>query len=220
MDELVIAIDGPSGVGKSSTARRVATKLRLGYLDTGAMYRAVAYECLRQRISRDDENGIRALVRNADLRITTDPSAPRVSINGRDVTQEIRQPEISAVVSAVAAVQEVRRILTAHMRQIITEQERRIVVEGRDITTVVAPDAEVRVLLTADAKARIGRRTAELGERADEATITDSIIRRDHDDSAVSNFTEAASGVVVIDSTHLSLDEVVEAVIALVPAHG
>ena len=207
MDELVIAIDGPSGVGKSSTARRVATKLRLGYLDTGAMYRAVAYECLRQRISRDDENGIRALVRNADLRITTDPSAPRVSINGRDVTQEIRQPEISAVVSAVAAVQEVRRILTAHMRQIITEQERRIVVE-------------VRVLLTADAKARIGRRTAELGERADEATITDSIIRRDHDDSAVSNFTEAASGVVVIDSTHLSLDEVVEAVIALVPAHG
>ena len=215
MDELVIAIDGPSGVGKSSTARRVATKLRLGYLDTGAMYRAVAYECLRQRISRDDENGIRALVRNADLRITTDPSAPRVSINGRDVTQEIRQPEISAVVSAVAAVQEVRRI-----RQIITEQERRIVVEGRDITTVVAPDAEVRVLLTADAKARIGRRTAELGERADEATITDSIIRRDHDDSAVSNFTEAASGVVVIDSTHLSLDEVVEAVIALVPAHG
>ena len=159
-------------------------------------------------------------MRNADLRITTDPSAPRVSINGRDVTQEIRQPEISAVVSAVAAVQEVRRILTAHMRQIITEQEWRIVVEGRDITTVVAPDAEVRVLLTADAKARIGRRTAELGERADEATITDSIIRRDHDDSAVSNFTEAASGVVVIDSTHLSLDEVVEAVIALVPAHG
>ena len=197
MDELVIALDGPSGVGKSSTAKLVAQKLRLAYLDTGAMYRAVACEFARRGLERTDETGIGELARTADLRMTTNPDAPRVCINGRDVTEEIRKPEISAVVSAVAVVPEVRRVLTERMRRIIAEHDRRMVVEGRDITTVVAPDAEVRVLLTADAAARIGR--------------------RDRDDSTVSNFTEAADGVSVVDSTHLGLDEVVAEILKLVP---
>ena len=217
MDELVIALDGPSGVGKSSTAKLVAQKLRLAYLDTGAMYRAVACEFARRGLERTDETGIGELARTADLRMTTDPDAPRVCINGRDVTEEIRKPEISAVVSAVAVVPEVRRVLIECMRRIIAEHDRRMVVEGRDITTVVAPDAEVRVLLTADAEARVERRAAELGERADQVTVTDSILRRDHDDSTVSNFTEAACGVSVIDSTHLGLDEVVAEILKLVP---
>ena len=217
MGDLVIAMDGPSGVGKSSTAKRVARKLRLAYLDTGAMYRAVACEFVRQGLDRTDETRIGDLARTADLRVSTNPDAPRVYINGRDVTEEIRKPEISAIVSAVAVVPEVRRVLIERMRRIITEHDRRIVVEGRDITTVVAPDAEVRVLLTADAQARIGRRAAELGERADQVTVTDSILRRDRDDSTVSNFTEAACGVNVIDSTHLDLDEVVAEILKLVP---
>ena len=217
MDELVIALDGPSGVGKSSTAKLVAQKLRLAYLDTGAMYRAVACEFARRGLERTDETGIGELARTADLRMTTNPDAPRVCINGRDVTEEIRKPEISAIVSAVAVIPEVRRVLTERMRRIIAEHDRRMVVEGRDITTVVAPDAEVRVLLTADAAARIGRRAAELGEQADQVTVTDSILRRDRDDSTVSNFTEAACGVSVIDSTHLGLDEVVAEILKLVP---
>jgi cytidylate kinase len=117
----------------------------------------------------------------------------------------------------VAVVPEVRRVLIERMRRIIAEHDRRIVVEGRDITTVVAPDAEVRVLLTADAQARIGRRAGELGGRVSRATVTDSILRRDRDDSTVSNFTEAACGVSVIDSTNLDLDEVVAEILTLVP---
>ena len=217
MGDLVIAIDGPSGVGKSSTAKLVAQKLRLAYLDTGAMYRAVACEFARQGLERTDETGIGELTRAADLRMVTDPDAPRVCINGRDVTEEIREPGISAIVSTVAVVPEVRRVLTERMRRIIAEHGRRIVVEGRDITTVVAPDAEVRVLLTAEPETRVERRAAELGTRTDRAMVTDSILRRDRDDSTVSNFTEAACGVSVVDSTHLGLDDVVAEILKLVP---
>jgi cytidylate kinase len=215
MRELVIALDGPSGVGKSSTAKQVALRLQLGYLDTGAMYRAIAAEYLRLGLRQQDVGGIGRLATQAELRISTDPKAPRVSINGRDVTQEIREPTISAVVSQVARVPEVRRVLTLQMRQIIAEHNRRIVVEGRDITTVVVPDADVRVLLTADPGVRVGRRAAELGESSER--VVDSIVRRDQDDSTVSNFMVASEGVEVINSTELSLDQVVAAVLELVP---
>ncbi len=217
MAELVIAMDGPSGVGKSSTAKRIAKQLKLGYLDTGAMYRAVACEYRRLELDPQDREAIMRMVAEADLRIATDPDQPRVTINGRDVTSEIRDPETSTVVSVVATVPEVRRLLIDRMRQIIAQHNRRIVVEGRDITTVVAPEAQVRILLTADAEARIARRSAELGERADQAQVTDSIVRRDRDDSTVSNFTVAADGVTTIDSTHMDLDEVVALVLSLVP---
>ncbi len=217
MTSSLIAIDGPSGSGKSTTARLVAERLGLAYLDTGAMYRAVATEYLRRGLDAADAAGIVDLTRSADLQVETSPASPRFAINGRDVTQAIREPEVSACVSVVATNQAVRDELTARMRRIIDGHGRRVVVEGRDITTVVAPDADVRVLLVADPEARVARRKAELGERVDHVAVTDQVLRRDRDDSTVSNFTEAADGVHVIDSTFLSPHEVADAVIALLP---
>jgi len=213
---LVIAIDGPSGSGKSTTARLLAEKLHLGYLDTGAMYRAVAWEYLRSGGVADDAEAIVQITRDADIRISTHPDAPLVKINGHDVTAAIREPQVSASVSIVATNNEVRRILTKRMRETIAAHNRRIVVEGRDITTVVAPDADVRILLVADPAARVARRAAELGERVDQSAVTDQVIRRDRDDSTVSNFTDATEGVVVIDSTFQLPDAVVEQVLRLV----
>lgn len=213
---LVIAIDGPSGSGKSTTARLLAEKLQLGYLDTGAMYRAVAWEHLQCGGSADDAEAIVQLTREADIRISTHPGAPLVKINGHDVTAAIREPQVSASVSIVARNTDVRRILTKRMRETIAAHHHRIVVEGRDITTVVAPDADVRILLIADPAARVARRAAELGERVERSSVTDQVIRRDRDDSTVSNFTDATEGVVVIDSTFQRPDEVVEQVLQLV----
>lgn len=219
---LVIAIDGPSGSGKSTTARLLADALLLGYLDTGAMYRAVAWEYLRSGGAANDADAIVEITRAADIRISTHPDAPLVRINGHDVTAAIREPQVSASVSMVATNAEVRRILTKRMREIIAAHNHRIVVEGRDITTVVAPDADVRILLVADPEARVARRSAELGESVDQHAVTDQVIRRDRDDSTVSNFTDASEGVVVIDSTFQLPDEVVKQIIHLVdtlPAH-
>lgn len=214
MDSLLIAIDGPSGSGKSTTARLLAAKHGLGYLDTGAMYRAATAGVLAEGVA-DDE--VASYVATADLAIDTDVAGNRLRINGRDVTEEIREPRISAAVSRVATKREVRRVLTDRMRQIIDEHRRRIVVEGRDITTVVAPDADVRVLLVADPDARVARREAELAGKADRAAVTDQVLRRDRDDSTVSNFTDAAEGVVVIDSTFILPDEVVARIEELLP---
>lgn len=215
---LVIAIDGPSGSGKSTTARLLADRLRIGYLDTGAMYRAVAWEYLRSGGAADDGDAVVALTRSADLRISTHPDAPLVTINGHDVTAAIREPQVSASVSVVATNTDVRRMLTKRMREIIAAHHHRIVVEGRDITTVVAPDADVRILLVADPGARVARRSAELGGAVDQSSVTDQVIRRDRDDSTVSNFTDASEGVVVIDSTFQMPDEVVEQILRLVDA--
>lgn len=215
---MVIAIDGPSGSGKSTTARLLAKRLGLAYLDTGAMYRAIAWLYLRSGLASNDAEGIERLAARAVLRCSTIPDEPRISVDGTDVTAAIREPEISASVSVVAVVPGVRQHLTRRMREIIAAHGNRIVVEGRDITTVVAPDADVRVLLVADPAARVARRAAELGERVDHASVTDQVIRRDRDDSAVSNFTDAAPGVAVIDSTFLGPDEVVDRIVALTRA--
>lgn len=217
MESLLIAIDGPSGSGKSTTSRLLAAKVGLGYLDTGAMYRAATAGVLAEGI--EDEH-VADYVRAADLRIVTSSDGNTLTINGRDVTAEIREPRISAAVSRVATNLEVREILTSRMRRIIDEHGRRIVVEGRDITTVVAPDADVRVLLIADPDARVARREAELAGKADREAVQDQVLRRDRDDSTVSNFTDAAEGVTVIDSTFLSPDEVVARIEGLFPSHG
>ncbi len=215
MDSLLIAIDGPSGSGKSTTARLLAERHGLAYLDTGAMYRAATAGVLAEGIADD---AVAAYVAGADLVIDTSADGNRLTINGRDVTAEIREPRISAAVSRVATNLDVRRTLTDRMRSIIDEHRRRIVVEGRDITTVVAPDADVRVLLVADPAARVARREAELAGKADRAAVTDQVLRRDRDDSTVSNFTDAAEGVVVIDSTFILPDEVVARIEELLPA--
>lgn len=214
---LLIAIDGPSGSGKSTTAKLLARRLGLGYLDTGAMYRAATTEYLRRYPEGADVDEVARLVADAALVCGTTPESPTFHINGHDVTDEIREPRISAAVSTVATNLEVRRLLTELMRTVIAQHDRRIVVEGRDITTVVAPDADVRVLLVADPSARVARRAAEVEGRATAAEVTDQVLRRDRDDSTVSNFTEAAAGVTVIDSTFLTPSEVVDAIVALTP---
>lgn len=209
---LVIAIDGPSGSGKSSTARGVARRLGLAYLDTGAMYRAVTWLALHEGIDPGDTDAIAALAADAELEIDDDSTATVFRINGHDVTAAIREPRISENVSRIATNLRVRDILVADQQRRITEARASggIVVEGRDITTVVAPESEVRVLLVADPEARIARREAELAGAADTAAVTDQVVRRDRDDSTVAAFTEAAEGVTVVDSTHMGLDEVID----------
>lgn len=217
-EPLVIAIDGPSGSGKSSTSRGVAARLGLAYLDTGAMYRAIAWLVRDQQIDTTDHAAVAVATRAADLDVTTDPAAPRFAVGGTDVTSAIREPEISATVSQVATIPAVREELITRQRAIIAAATGGIVVEGRDITTVVAPEAALRLLLVADPQARVSRRRTELGGTVDDAAVTDQVLRRDRDDSTVAAFTEAAPGVTVVDSTHLSLDEVIERVCQLAGA--
>lgn len=217
---VTIAIDGPAGSGKSTVARRVATALHGGFLDTGAMYRAVAWLCLEQGTDLEDEQAVAAVADEIDLDLGTDPAGARVVVDGEDITAEIRAERISEQVSRVATNVPVRRILQRRQRELlrlVAIERGSCVAEGRDITTVVAPDADVRVLLSASAEERMRRRAAELdlGEEARER-MHDQIVRRDRDDSTVSEFTTAAEGVVPIETTELSIDEVVAQVLALV----
>lgn len=215
-ERLVIAIDGPSGSGKSSTAKGVARALGLAYLDTGAMYRAVTCAYLDAGVDPSDEAGVIRETLAADLQISTDPDLEQVLVNGADVTTRIREPEVSAKVSAVSTVAECRANLVARQRAIIEAAPQGIVAEGRDITTVVAPDADVRLLLTADPEIRMARRKAELGDKIDAGQLADQVLRRDADDSKLVNFTTAADGVTHLDCTYLNLEETIAAVLDLV----
>ena len=218
---LVVAIDGPSGSGKSSTARGVAERLGLAFLDTGAMYRAITWLALQEGLDLDDQAAVADLLAHASMDIDQDPQCPAIAINGVDVSEAIRAPEVSAAVSAVATNLKIRADLVARQKKLIAEAVDGIVAEGRDITTVVAPEADVRVLLVADPAARVARRHAELAEhQMDVDAITDQVIRRDRDDSLVAEFESAAPGVHVVDSTFLSLEEVIETICAFVPVQG
>ena len=213
---VVVAIDGPSGSGKSSTSRAVAEHFGWAYLDTGAMYRAMAWAWLESGLPIEDEAAVAALLRGVSLVVGTDPSDPTIRVETTDVTEAIREPRISSQVSKISSIQRVRDDLILRQRAVIEAATDGIVVEGRDITTVVAPHADVRILLVADPQARVARRAAELGEKATGAEVTDQVIRRDADDSKVTAFTEAAEGVTVIDSTRDDLPTVVGRVVTLV----
>jgi cytidylate kinase len=223
-DPLTIAIDGPSGSGKSSVSKAVASRLGVGYLDTGAMYRALTWWCLERGLDLTDTDAVATAARDLPLEIGTDPDAPTVSVGGTDVGEAIRTTRVSTAVSAVATNLEVRAALQQLQRDLmarIAEQTGGVVAEGRDITTVVAPDARVRVLLTASEEARLRRRSAELHGTVDAAAVEatrDQVVRRDRDDSTVSTFTEAAEGVVLVDTSDLDFDESVEAVLDVVAA--
>lgn len=216
MRQLVIAIDGPSGSGKSTTSRAVARALGLSYLDTGAMYRAVTVAFLDAGVDPSDVAGIIKTTVEAKLEISTDPDETWVRIDGRDVTEEIREQRTSANASAVSTVPECRANLVARQQELIAAAPVGIVAEGRDITTVVAPDADVRLLLTADPEIRMARRNADLGGDVDAAALRDQVLRRDADDSRLVNFTEAADGVTQLDCTYLTLQETIDAVLELV----
>lgn len=201
---LVIAIDGPSGSGKSSASKGAARELGLRYLDTGAMYRALTWWFMSENADTADAIGVAARVREPLIEVSTDPDDPRTRVNGRDVSVDIRTPEVSAQVSVVARVPAVREHLIAHQRAIIADAEPGIVAEGRDIGTVVAPAALLKVFLTADPGARARRRAAELG--GDAGATEAAQARRDRLDAAQS---EKAADAVLLDATDLTLERVI-----------
>jgi CMP/dCMP kinase len=206
---LVVAVDGPSGAGKSSASRAAAIELGLSYLDTGSMYRALTWWLLDRGVDVSDAATVGALAAEPHIEVGTDPHKPWVRIDGTDVTSVIRTPEVTDAVSAVAAVPRVRAHLIAQQRDIIAGAGG-IVAEGRDIGTVVAPDAPVKVYLTAEGAERASRRAAETS-RSPAATQIDQD-RRDRLDAAQSG---KAADAVEIDSTDLSLDQVTDIVVRL-----
>jgi len=216
---LIIAVDGPSGSGKSSTARGVATRLGLRYLDTGAMYRALTWAMLQRDVDVDDAEAVGAAAPSVSLAAGTDPQRPTITADGINVAAPIRGPAVTSAVSAVSAVPHVRAQLVALQRQIIAASGG-IVVEGRDIGSVVAPQADVKVFLVAQAAARAERRTAEQGGSIEQVALMQAdLARRDGLDSArpISPLTQPADAVVV-DTTSLSLAEVIDLVVALARA--
>jgi cytidylate kinase len=212
--EGVVALDGPSGTGKSTVARKLARRLGARYLDTGAMYRAATLAVLDRSVPLQDEPAVTEIVRSARIGITTDPGQVAVELDGRRVDAEIRSTPVTAAVSAVSAIPEVRTIIVGQQRALI---EGPMVVEGRDIGSVVCPDAQVKFYLTASAQARAARRAAELGPVADVASVAADLHRRDELDSTrrVSPLIRAPDAVVV-DTTDLSIAEVVDRLVDIV----
>ncbi|HXP19571.1 MAG TPA: (d)CMP kinase [Streptosporangiaceae bacterium] len=229
----MIAVDGPSGSGKSSAARGTAMALGLRYLDTGAMYRAVAWWLLEHDIDVTDADSVAAVTPGLVIEISTEPGDQAVRVDGVDVTAGIRSRRVSNAVSSVASVPQVRGHLIAIQREIIgraVASSGGIVAEGRDIGTVVAPDAAVKVFLTASEQARAERRAAEMAERAaagasaaaslaglpDQAPTADLTrieqARRDRRDAPQ---TQRAADAIEIDATELGLDEVIGRIVRL-----
>lgn len=220
----VVGVDGPSGSGKSSVSRAIAVHLGGGYLDTGAMYRALTWWCLETGVDLGDADAVIRAATDLPLAMSADPSEPGVVVGETDVTEAIRASEISAQVSRVATIPEVRVEMQQQQRDLITviaDDHGSVVAEGRDITTVVAPDADVRLLLTASEEARLRRRSAELHGQTDDEAIErtrDEVVRRDQDDSTVSQFLTAADGVVTLDTSDLTFEESVAAALEVVDA--
>ena len=213
-EHVVVAVDGTSGSGKSSTCRAVADRLGMRYLDTGAQYRAITWWMLREGVDVHDADAVAAHADAPVLVSGTDPLAPTITVDGDDVSVQIRSDEVNAAVSPVSAVPAVRARLVELQRSLIGDGG--IVVEGRDIGSVVWPDAQLKVYLTADPSARAARRALENGG-ADLSATQESLLARDKIDSgrAVAPLT-MADGAIHIDSTELSLDEVVDLVVGLV----
>ncbi len=212
-ESLVIAVDGTSGSGKSSTSRGVAEQLGLRYLDTGAMFRAMTWWLLRHGVDVSDPDSVAALAATPVIESGTDPLAPTITVDGIDVGVEIRGDDVTAAVSPVSAVPAVRARLLELQRDVIGDGG--IVVEGRDIGSVVWPQADVKVYLSADPDARAQRRTAERGG-TDIARTQESLLERDRIDSGRTTAPlTMAAGAVHVDSTHLTLAEVIARIVAL-----
>jgi cytidylate kinase len=204
----VVAVDGPSGSGKSTVSRRLAAALDGAYLDTGAMYRAVTWAVLRAGVDPADAEAVAKVADEAVLEVGTDPGQPRISVDGEAVDGPIRGPEVTGAVSAVAAVPAVRRRLVARQRELIAAAPG-IVVEGRDIGSVVAPHADLKVFLTASAEERARRRSTE--QAVDLTTTAADLARRDQLDSTrATDPLRRADGAVELDTTEMGIDEVVK----------
>ncbi|SDM90660.1 cytidylate kinase [Lentzea albidocapillata subsp. violacea] len=223
----VVALDGPAGTGKSTVAKRLATALDARYLDTGSMYRAIALAVLRAGVDPTDEVKVAAVVDNAVLVVGTDPRRPGITLDGDDVSAEIRGPEVSLAVSPVSATGHVRELLVAQQRAIIADAVDHvggIVVEGRDIGTVVSPDAPLKVYLTASADARAARRTKQDNAAGRQSTVDAALAdvqRRDkYDSSRAVSPLKAADDAVELDNTDLDLVGTVHALLELVDRRG
>ena len=216
---MVIAIDGPAGAGKSTVAQALAERLDFVYLNSGAMYRAVALSALKAKIDLKDEDAVARVASSMELVLEgCGGGRCTVLLDGRDVSDELKKPEISGASSQVATQPKVREELVRRQRNILDHGDH--VAEGRDIGTVVAPEAELKVFLTADEETRAARRTAELAERgvkADDDFIRKAMQKRDETDStrALSPLKEAEDAV-VIDTSKLGVDEVVSQIVSLV----
>lgn len=212
-EKCVVAVDGPSGSGKSTVSRRLAKKVDGVYLDTGAMYRAVTWAVLQAGVDLNDPDAIAKIALETELSIGTDPAAPHFAANGTNVDEPIRGVEVTQAVSAVAAVPAVRKHLVALQRAIIAGQPR-IIVEGRDIATVVAPDADLKVYLTASSAARAQRRSAE--DASDVKATEADLARRDKLDSTrKADPLKLADDAIEVDTTGIGIDEVVAYVLNL-----
>jgi cytidylate kinase len=212
---LVIAIDGPSGSGKSSVARGVARSLGLNYLDTGGMYRAMTWFVLSQGADVADAEIVAQLAIEAQLKPSITPEVQDIYVGDTDVTEIIRGDLVTSLVSKVAAIPAVRAVLVARQQELVTQASVGIVVEGRDIGTVVLPDAFLKLYITADPSVRANRRAAQ--SEGDVAATQESLLARDHADSTrqVSPL-ELADDAILLDTTHMDLPEVIEHVLALV----
>lgn len=218
----VVAMDGPSGTGKSTVSRRLARACGAAYLDTGAMYRAATLAVLRAGVEPDSPDAVAVAVA-ADLESVTDPAAPRIRLGGEDVEAEIRGPEVTRAVSAVSALPEVREVMVRRQRELISHADG-IVVEGRDIGSVVAPDAPLKVYLTASEEVRAARRGAQdrkAGRAADDAAVLADVRRRDRLDSTrKTSPLHAAPDALVLDTDELSVDAVLDELLRLVQERG
>ncbi|AYV27010.1 (d)CMP kinase [Streptomyces sp. CJ_13] len=216
---VIVAIDGPSGTGKSSTSKAVAAKLGLRYLDTGAQYRAITWWMITNGVDTEDPHAIAVAAGKPAIVSGTDPCAPTITVDGLDASGPIRTKEVTSKVSAVSAVPEVRTRITELQRAIAADADGGIVVEGRDIGTTVLPDADLKVFLTASAEARAARRSGELKgkEATDLAATKEALIKRDAADSGRKTSPLAKAGdAVEVDTTELTLDQVIECVVTLV----
>lgn len=222
----VVAMDGPSGTGKSTVSRRLATACGAAYLDTGAMYRALTLAVLRAGVDPTGPDAAAVAVA-AELESVTDPAAPAIRLDGEDVEAEIRGPEVTGAVSAVSAQPAVREALVARQRGLIGAAESGgggIVVEGRDIGSVVVPHAPLKVYLTASEEVRAARRGAQdrkAGRAGDTVTVLADVRRRDRlDSSRKTSPLHAAADAVVLDTDALSVDDVLDALLCFVAERG
>jgi cytidylate kinase len=215
-DPITIAVDGPAGSGKSSVSKEAARRLGFGYLDTGAAYRALAWHVLQHGADTSDSSAVVDAAGDFDYAISLDPDDYWVRVGATSVTEAIREPRVSSAVSGVARVPVIRQHVNTLFRRLVAESGRPgVIVEGRDITTVVAPDAPVRILLTAAPEVRAARRSAELTTQ-DAAAVAAALHQRDASDSQVVDFLTAAPGVTVVDSTDLDFAQTVDAVLDVV----
>ncbi len=221
----VVALDGPSGTGKSTVARRLANALHARYLDTGAMYRTVTLAVLRAGIDPADRAAVVELARTSVPMMGTDPTAPTVQLAGVDVATDIRGPEVTGSVSAVAGIPEVRAVLIAQQQRIVADVVAAgggVVVEGRDIGTVVAPDAGLKVYLTASAAVRARRRSRQDSAAGRKSTVEKTradVDRRDALDNPTTPL-RAADDAIELDTTDLNVDGVISALLSFVDEHG